>query len=83
MKMCPMNNWMIKKIRIVGLAASNVLLGWSGASATINYCENYIKLIDFLIDKNLLIISNSTINIMLMNNDIILIKFRTDDGYIL
>jgi len=46
MKMCPMNNWMIKKIRIVGLAASNVLLGWSGASATINYCENYIKLIE-------------------------------------
>ena len=35
-----------KKIRIVGLAASNVLLGWSGAKSTINYCENYIKLIE-------------------------------------
>jgi len=27
MKICPMIIWMIKKIRIVGLAASDVLLG--------------------------------------------------------
>jgi len=45
----------IKKIRIVGLAASDVLLGccyacapdqFKRASATVYYCENYIKLME-------------------------------------